>query len=71
MQRRAVIKRQFPHGKRIKPMNKHELQGGARYVGSKVEKTIGDLLEAETGKSMALSIRSQVGCSMLTAAPSQ
>lgn len=52
-------------------MNKHELQGGARYVGSKVEKTIGDLLEAETGKSMALSIRSQVGCSMLTAAPSQ
>lgn len=27
-------------------MNKHELQGGARYVGSKVERTIGDLVES-------------------------
>lgn len=27
-------------------MNKDELQGGARYVGGKVEKTIGDVVES-------------------------
>jgi uncharacterized protein YjbJ (UPF0337 family) len=26
-------------------MNKHELHGGARYVGGKVEKTVGDVAE--------------------------